>query len=266
MSGERPPTEEDKARGERMRKLRESLGMMSQESAATMGHVTRVELSKLESGMHKFTSAPFQERVATLYGTTTPALIAYARGDIDLDALKAGFGPIFPQMMPPRPRVPRSAVTPTPVEAAQDEGRLLTSWRAAKPLIPRRLDGKDPEDIKAVVESLEQEAFYSSGDPTGGRGVVFWLEAADERYAMLRGKAQIGARVATELDEEGGAVPHDDEPAPPAQKGTALAAGMTPTRSSRPPKTRTRKRSIHDADETLPVVPPGKLTGSKKTR
>jgi transcriptional regulator with XRE-family HTH domain len=94
MSKERAPDEEDRARGARLRKLREERGLTQTDVAKRAGFENpegagRQQVSRLESGHLKFTSVEQQSGYARAYETTVGAIVEYARGERPVSELPA---------------------------------------------------------------------------------------------------------------------------------------------------------------------------------
>jgi transcriptional regulator with XRE-family HTH domain len=231
--------------GERIRALREARGATQEQFAdGSGGALTRPYVVKLErSGENKgHRSTKLRDGVAAFAGSSLEDAKRFVEGEIDVPELLSKSSP--------KPLPPKGA-QPTPVA---DRPRW-TSWLSAVPIIRRRMRDKDPDDLEAAMESLEQDAFYAEEDPTKGAGVAWWVDAIEERYALLRSetakaaaiaadattpiaKSQLKARVATELDDIGGHDPdapaQDASPAKPpktAPQRAAKVSGRTPPRA-----------------------------------
>ncbi len=89
MSGERAADEEDRARGERIKKLRLALGFESQEKFAEHADMERVVYNRIETGKSRLQSPKQQQRLAEALGITRGVLVDYIGDLITLEEVKA---------------------------------------------------------------------------------------------------------------------------------------------------------------------------------
>lgn len=168
-------------------------------------------------------------------------LLALARvGGTSVDAILAGEAAASPPDAGPAPST-GAAPPPTPtrnVERHVERPYRFESWASARPIVARRYASRDPDDLAALLDSMDQHAFHAHDDPSGGR-LEWWLEESARRLALIAGEAQIeaaraagaappelkryGAREATEEELAALAPPRAEPAAAGAKKSGARA-------------------------------------------
>jgi transcriptional regulator with XRE-family HTH domain len=164
MSGTRPVGPADQERGERLTALRK-LRWGSQGAFVRDSGMDRVQVLRLESGQDRFTSPTVQSKLAQAHGVSVGALVAYARGEMSIDDLRAG-------------------AREKPAEAQSTT--MPASWRAARPLILVRIGCR--EELGPRAEAYAQAVVQSIDEDAGAfasHGVEDWLELSERRLALL---------------------------------------------------------------------------------
>jgi hypothetical protein len=133
-------------------------------------------------------------------------LVRYAEAfSVRPEWLATGDGPMRADGLPPFPL--RSTERPY----------RFSSWAGARPIVARRHSDMPPEDLAALLDSLDQHTFHADEDPSGGE-IAWWLQESDRRRALFRVVA--------------GGEPAPDDPHPMTEEEQAALAPAPPSESA----------------------------------
>lgn len=203
----------DMSVAERVRELREALGLTQQDVAdRSGGRLNQGTLAKVEGGLNKGTGASTRGGLASAFGVTLDSLEAYLAGTLGLDVLlarraapsdTAGQGvEAEAQRIPEDDEVPAETALFAVFRSAPANAYALKDFDSARAAIrkaPRKeIEGADLHDLaRRILDAARQ--LRSEGKPTTVEGIL-WRTAVGRSLREAEVEAEINRAEKAEVD------------------------------------------------------------------